>query len=158
MRKISILALFVGGVVSFFSAAILAIPFGMLATLKVDHAKWASPTLLSEAVRSIILSTPGLYYGGVGIDCACCILGGYLAAVTARRNESLNGLAASLLFVAVEIFGMNQHIDPHPLPVHVLHVLGIVLGSWLGGYLRGAQVRKSRGKNTLDRFGAITRA
>jgi putative membrane protein (TIGR04086 family) len=151
VRKISILALFVGGVVSYLAAAVVAIPFGIVVAAKAGVFRQPPNPQTAAVVRALSFSDPSIYYGSIAINCACAVLGGYLAAVTARRSEALNGLASSLVFVALEVAGIRLSFDPHPVQVHVLHMVGIVIASWLGGYLRGMRVRGAKSKTTLVR-------
>lgn len=137
MRRISFLALIVGGTVSFFSSMFLAIPVGAIVAMKIAAAHHLpDPT----TARNLAFANPLYYYGVLTVELACCIAGGFLAGVTARHDEALNGLLSAALMVLIEA-GFAQ-MDPHPLPVKIVRTVGYVAAAWLGGYLRALQVRR----------------
>ena len=137
MRRISFLALIVGGAVSFFSSIILSIPVGAIFAMKMAAAhRLADP----NAARAFAIGDPLYYYGVLTAEFLCCMAGGFLAGVTARHDEALNGLLSALFMVAIEA-GFAA-MDPHPLPVKILRAFGYLAASALGGYLRAVQVRR----------------
>lgn len=137
MRRISLLALIVGGTVSFFSSIVLSIPMGAIVAMKMATAhRFSDPTV----ARAFALGNPLYYYGVLTVEFACCMAGGFLAGVAARHDELLNGLLSAFFMVAIEAGFAGM--DPHPLPVKILRAFGYIAASGLGGYLRAVQVRR----------------
>jgi len=135
MRKISFLAILVGGVVSYLVPAIFAMLIGIVVGIRIA----ATQPSQSAAMHQII-TNPSYYYGILAIQIICAIIGGYLAGVTARHDEALNGMLSSLLVVLIA--AIFHALDPHPLTIHVVKIVGIVAASALGGYLRSHQLRR----------------
>jgi putative membrane protein (TIGR04086 family) len=143
MRKVLVLAVFIGGVVSLLTATVLSIPFGIYLAVKADPLHRLSPAEVSAAIQTRLFTDPAIYFGAVALNCLSCILGGYAAALTARRNEALIGLASCLLFFAVQAGILSQGIDPHPRWVQMLQLTGTAVCSWLGGSLRAQWARRT---------------
>jgi hypothetical protein len=134
MRRISLLAILVGGAVSYMAPAVLGIIIGMGAGIWIGAAHPShTPTQLD------IILNPYFYYGILAAQVLFGALGGYLAGVTARHDEALNGLLSSSLVVFISA-GFHA-LDPHPLSIRVLKIVVIVIASALGGYLRTVVVR-----------------
>ena len=136
MRRISFLALLVGGAVSYVAPAIVAMLVGMGAGIWIAATTHSAPSI----TQTDIILNPYYYYGILVVQLICAFLGGHLAGVTARHDEALNGLLSSL---AVVLISVSFHaLDPHPLAIHILKIAGIVLASALGGYARTVVVRR----------------
>jgi hypothetical protein len=135
MRRISLLAILVGGAVSYMAPVVLGIIIGMGAGIWIGAAHPShTPTQLD------IILNPYFYYGILAAQVLFGALGGYLAGVTARHDEALNGLLSSSLVVFISA-GFHA-LDPHPLSIRVLKIVVIVIASALGGYLRTVVVRR----------------
>src|SRR5882672_6136652 len=136
MRKISLLALLVGGAVSYVAPAIVAMLVGMGAGIWMTVTTHSAPSV----TQTDVILNPYYYYGILAVQLIGGFLGGYLAGVTARHDETLNGLLSSLTVVLLSV--SFHALDPHPLAIHILKIAGIVLASALGGYARTVVVRR----------------
>jgi hypothetical protein len=136
MRRISLLAILVGAAVSYVAPAILAMLIGMAVGIFMTYGSHAAPAL---AMQQIIWN-PYYYYGILAIQLLFGFLGGYLAGVTARHDEVLNGLLSSLTVVLIT--ASFHALDPHPVAIHILKNAGFVVASTLGGYLRALEVHR----------------
>jgi fructose-specific phosphotransferase system IIC component len=134
MRRISLLALLVGGTVSYMVPSIVAALVGIVARILITSGSHLSQT---ASMRQLIWN-PFYYYGILAVQIVCSVIGGYLAGVTAKHDEALNGLLSSLIVVLISL-GFHA-LDPHPLPIRLLRLGGYVTASALGGYLRALQV------------------
>ncbi len=94
---------------------------------------------LSNAVRSNML----LYAVQLLIDAGSLVLGGYVAAIIAKRDEPLNGFLSSCVSVGVGIYwiiaGKESSFHFGRLELWAFPVLGL-----LGGYLRLLQKQDRR--------------
>ncbi len=142
MRKVSILGVLLGGVVSLFTTTLLSIALGAYAATKVNLLHKSSQAESVAALTGFVYSDPLAYYGGMLVTFCSCILGGYVAAVTAREWLGLNGTLAALLPVLFTIYSATTHADPHGWPVLALYAVTPVAGSAIGGVLRARQVRR----------------
>lgn len=136
MRRISLLALLVGGAVSYVAPAIVAMLIGMGAGIWITTTTHSAPSI----TQNDVIWNPYYYYGILAVQLIGGFLGGYLAGVTARHDETLNGLLSSLTVVLLSV--SFRALDPHPLAIHILKIAGIVLASTLGGYARTIVVRR----------------
>lgn len=137
MRRISFLAILVGGTVSYLAPAIVAVPLAFLFGLRLVAATHSPAALQHE-----IISNPFYYYGILVLQLASSVLGGYLAGLTAQHDQVLNGLLSSLISVLVTT--LFHSLDPHPFSIRLLKVIGIVAAAGMGGYLRARKARQSR--------------
>jgi len=136
MRRISFLGILVGGTVSYLLPAVIAMPVAFLFGIRLVAATHSPAALQHE-----IIWNPFYYYGILALQIACSVLGGYLAGVTARHDEVLNGFLSSIISVAVTT--LFHALDPHPFSIKVVKVVGIVAAAGLGGYLRAWKARRS---------------
>jgi hypothetical protein len=135
MRRISLLAILAGGAISYLAPAVLAMPLAFLFGFRLVAATH-SPTALQRE----IIWNPFYYYGILVIQLVCSVVGGYLAGVTARHDEVLNGLLSSIIIVVITT--LFHALDPHPFSVRLLKVLAIIVACGIGGYLRARQARR----------------
>src|SRR5579863_9189648 len=121
MRRISFLALLVGGVVSFLLSIALAVSVGVVVCIKLAASHQISSTV---PAREMVLSNPVVYAVIVALQIVSCIPGGFLAGVTARHHEALNGLVSSVVVILLRA-GL-QGADPHPQSIRILKMAGYV--------------------------------
>lgn len=136
MRRISFLAILVGGTISYVVPAIIAIPLAFLFSIRLVTA-----THSPAALQHQIIWNPLFYYGILAIQLVCSVVGGYLAGVTARHDEVLNGFLSSL--IPVVITSLFHALDPHPFSIRLFKVFAIVATAGTGGYLCALKARHS---------------
>jgi len=80
-----------------------------------------------------------LYLTQIALGLACSVLGGYIAAVIAKRAGMLNGGLSSFLCVSLGIFSMASGKETHPFFIQLLILLASPACGVLGGFLRMKQ-------------------
>ena len=135
MRRISILGVAVGGTVDIVATNLTAVPVIIYASAQIGLLE-IPQAQQSAALMAYLKGNFALYAALTILGCLCSILGGYVAALIARRAEILNGAASAFLCVGLGIWSMVQGTEQVPTWLHILLLpLSPVLGA-LGGYLR----------------------
>ena len=143
MRRISFLAILVGGTVSYLVPSILAIPIAFVFGVRMVGSAHSPSALQHE-----IIWNPFFYYGIMALEFVFSCFGGYLAGVTAKHDETLNGFLSSLISVLIAV--TFHALDPHPFSVRLMKIAGIVAASGLGGYVRGVYIQGKGSKGLRD--------
>ena len=144
MSKVSIPGAAVGGVVDVVASNALSIPLGVYLASKINLSQ-VPKDQIQDQMLGLLHAQPGLYVLQLLIGALCTVLGGYVAAVIARREEVLNGALASFLCVAFGVYAMASGKSNDPAAVQAgLIVLSPFLGA-AGGWLRMKQ--RQRGGN-----------
>ncbi len=139
MRRIAIRSIIVGGLIDLFASSFLgavSVVFVLL-LLSIAH---TDPDHNSDAVAQVVHG-PAFICAQIVIGAGCSLLGGYIAARLARRDELLNGTLSSFLSVGSGIVSIAVGHDPAHLTLQLLILpLKPILG-FAGGYLRQKEVR-----------------
>jgi len=140
MRRISILGVAVGGIVDIVATNVAALPIVIYASTQIDLL--AIPQAQqTAALMAYLKGNFALYATLTVLGCLCSVLGGYVAALIAKRAELLNGACSAFLCVGLGIWTMVQGNEQVPTWLHILLLpLSPVLGA-LGGYVRARQLR-----------------
>ena len=138
--KVSIPGVLIGGVVDVFSSVLTGLPFALYVTLKLDPAQRIGPHA-SEAVTAALHANVPLYTAELLTGLLCSVLGGYVAAVIAKRHEHLNGSLSSWLCIGLGITMMLLGLSREPVWVGMLLLLASPACGLLGGELRLRQRR-----------------
>jgi len=145
MRRISIVGVITGGVVDIVATNIATIPL-MIYVMSSLGSPHISQSQLSAKMLTALHENPGLYAvqmaGGLGSS----LLGGYVAALIAKREEILNGFLSSWLCVAFGIYGFTSGLDAlDSSPWYVKAMLSVLgpICALLGGYLRLTQKKRA---------------
>ena len=133
--KVSILGVFVGGVVDVASSVLAGLPFALYSTFKLDPSKRIGPHS-SEAVSAAIHANVPLYFAQLMVGLLCSVLGGYVAAAIAKRHEHLNGTLSCYLCVIMGIVGMILGLGKDPLWLQGLMLVASPALAFAGGDLR----------------------
>jgi ABC-type antimicrobial peptide transport system permease subunit len=141
MNRISVKAVVVGGITDIVATVILPLP--LIVYLIATEVTGTSKEPLQAAVMTAIRANPLLYGLESLISLACSVLGGYVAARVAKRDELLNGSLASFLPVTLGVYSLATSKDSGPLLLPVLLLIASPLCSRLGGHLRLVQIRGS---------------
>ena len=145
MRRLSILGVLVGGVVDIVSTNVFALPLFVFALMGIDRSHVAKDQLASAATAAI-QHDPSLMIAGFFVGVAGSLLGGYISALIAKHDETLNGGFSAWLCVAIGIFGWRSGAASMPVAYHLLgFVLSPAVGA-LGGYFRLFQKQLSSNK------------
>ena len=138
MSKVSIPGVAVGGVVDVVASNALSIPLGVYLASKINLSQ-VPKDQIQDQMLGLLHAHPGLYLLQLSIGALCTVLGGYVAAVIAKREEVLNGALASFLCVAFGIYAMTSGKSNDPAAVQAgLIVISPILGA-AGGWLRMKQ-------------------
>jgi len=138
MRSLSVYGVWIGGIVDVGSSVILSVPLSVYAMTRVGLAN-APKGQVGAAIARVMLANMALYNAALVIGLACSILGGYVAAWIAKRDEMLNGACSSVLCVALGIYSMAFGKDSHALWVQILMFVASPACGLLGGYWKGRQ-------------------
>lgn len=138
MKKVSILGVLTGAVVDIVSSVLLGIPFAIYAISKVDFSHTPN-TQMQTAIMAAMKGNMPLYLTQIALGLACSVLGGYIAAVIAKRAGMLNGGLSSFLCVSLGIFSMASGKETHPFFIQLLILLASPACGVLGGFLRMKQ-------------------
>jgi|SRR5215469_4277121 len=140
MKRISIKAVLIGGVVDVFTTIVLVIPLTVLVMARLDLAH-IPPDQRSAAIKAA-MSNPVIYGIQLALGMATSVLAGYLAGLIARHDHKLNGALTCWLGLALSIYTLAAGKNSHSVAMNILLMaLSPVLG-FCGGYI--AQKRSRR--------------
>lgn len=134
MKKISIKAVLIGGVVDVFSPAILALPLTLyvMSRLDVTH---IPQDRLSAAVTAAMHGNPLIYGIQLALGMAGSALGGYVAGLIARHDHMLNGALSSWLCLAIGVYTLSAGKNSHSLTMEILMLASSPVLALCGGYI-----------------------
>ena len=132
-KKISGKAVLSGGSVDFLTRSILAIPLAIYGVRKLNSAH-LNPGKDDALIVALFHDDLWFQIVPVLLGIFSGILGGYVAARIANRNELLNGSLAALICATVSFYSLVTGKWHPPLIQILLLVLSPALGS-LGGWL-----------------------
>lgn len=134
MKKISIKGVIIGAGADILSTNIFAIP--LLLYITVSHHLTTLPKeQFSQALMQILRDDPVLFSVQILSGSLCSILGGYVAARIAKKNEIINGALASFLCVGSGLYALFFGHTSIPIWQHVLgFILSPVLSAF-GGFV-----------------------
>lgn len=116
--KFSIKGVVIGGVADVVLSGLLGIPFTIYVIANMGLSSQPKDQL-SAAVIGAIHNSPGLYAIQLFIGLVSSVIGGYIAARIAKRDEFMNGVLASWLCVGIGVYSLVTGKDSQPLPVHL---------------------------------------
>jgi MFS family permease len=135
MRRISVKGVLVGGILDIIATFVTSIPLLVVASLQLKVAHLPTPERTAALMKAI---GPGssYYLLGLALGSACSVLGGYVAARIAKREERLNGALSSWLCMLSGLYSWWTGAYAATAMAHVGYlILSPVMGA-LGGYLR----------------------
>src|ERR1700690_3317655 len=114
--RVSFVGVAIGGITDVVASSLLAIPLVIYVTVKYDllHAPGGS-----AAIAASIHSSAWLYGLQLAIGLGCSVLGGYIAARTAKHDELLNGLLSSFLCTAIGVYSISARKDSQSMLTQV---------------------------------------
>ena len=144
MRRVSWMAVLVGGIVDVGGTTIVGLPV-VFYVMGTSNILTLPQTEQAAAVTAFIQAHTALYVALAAVGTLCSLLGGYVSALIARRSEVLNAALSSYLCLGLGIWTLasGQEQMPTWLFVLLLPLSPIVAG--LGGYFRLRQIRAHGG-------------
>ena len=133
--KVSIAGVLIGGLVDVASSLLAGIPFAVYFASKVDPSQRVGPHA-SEALSAAMHANVPLYSADLLVGLTCSALGGYVAAVIAKRNERLNGTLSSCLCVSLGVALLLLGLDREPRWLQLLLLIASPIFAFVGGSLR----------------------
>ncbi|MGP0018905.1 MAG: hypothetical protein ACLPHP_10085 [Candidatus Sulfotelmatobacter sp.] len=140
--RVSIKGVLIGGIVDVVTSVVLGMPFAIYAMSRIDVSHTPS-SQVSTAVTKFVHASPALYAGELFVGLICSVLGGYVAAWLAKRDELLNGGLSSFLCVILGIYAVTTGRDSNPHWLQFLLLSASPLAAVLGGDLM-RRVRKGQ--------------
>jgi hypothetical protein len=134
MNKISIKGVLIGGLVDIVTSVILGISFAIYGMSKVNMSPLPKDGVATTMATAIHTNGP-LYVAQLLVGLGCSVLGGYIAAWLAKRNELLNGALSSFLCVSLGIFTMASGKSSDRFWVQILLLVASPAMALLGGEL-----------------------
>lgn len=139
MRRLSLLGIIVGGIIDVVATTILAVPVMVVAAARANVEQLPKAEQ-AKAVLAMMHASPGLQISGWILGGLCSVLGGYVAARIADREELLNGTLSAYLCTAMGIYALARGSSTMPLWQHVVALVASPALAALGGYLRARQI------------------
>jgi hypothetical protein len=133
--RVSIAGVLIGGLVDVASSLLAGIPFALYFASKVDPSQRVGPHA-SEALSAAMHANVPLYSADLLVGLICSALGGYVAAVIAKRNERLNGTLSCYLCVALGVALLILGLDREPRSLQLLLLIASPVFAFVGGSLR----------------------
>ncbi len=139
--RVSIVPIVIGGITDVVASGVLTLPVVIHVMVKHDLLRSAkSPAAIASSIHSIAW-LQGLQ---LGIGLGCSVLGGYVAAWMAKRDELLNGLLSSFLCIALGVYSIISGKDSRSVVVQIFLLVAAPAFAFFGGYLRLTQKRMGR--------------
>ncbi len=142
MRRVSLMAVVIGGIVDVGGTTFAGLPvvFYVMATNNIP----TLPRVEQGAVVMAFIKGHTIIYLLLGAaGCLCSILGGYVSAIIARRSEVLNAALSSYLCLALGVRTLISGTQQLPTWLFLLLLpLSPILAAF-GGYLRLMQNRSA---------------
>ena len=150
MQIRSVIGVVLGGVTDIVATNLFVLPLMIYVAATRDLGGIPSGEVGHRMV-AMIGESRSLQAAGWFLGLSATILGGYVAALIARRAEIKHGASSAWLCMSLGVYGMIAHIGSAPLWQHTLAlVLSPTFGAF-GGYLRARQRRGREG----DGSGAV---
>ncbi len=132
--RVSIKGVLIGGIVDVVTSGVLGLPLVIYAMSRIDMSHTPS-SQVSMAVTKLIHASPALHSVELLVGLMCSVLGGYVAAWLAKRDELLNGGLSSFLCIILGIYAVTTGRDSNPHWLQFLLLAASPLAAVLGGDL-----------------------
>jgi MFS family permease len=154
VRKLSLAAITVGGIVDIVATTALAIPLLVYAAIESGLSS-LPPAEQTDALAQAMQASSGLQIAGWALGVLASVLGGYVAARIARRDEVLHGALSAFLCLALGVYALASGSGDNHVWQHVAgFVLSPALGAF-GGYLRQRRTNSSDGEGLTPAHAAF---
>ena len=140
MRKLSLKAAIIGGIVDMLSTYLLVViaVFVFILAKGFVSAGHPPPQDLNDMVLRSVQSGP-IHMLLICLGCLCSVLGGYVAARIAKHDELVNGAASAWLCVLIGLFNFASVQDGGQIVRHIAAEVAAPLLGLFGGYVRLVQ-------------------
>jgi hypothetical protein len=139
MNGRAVAGVIVGGIVDILATNLFAMPVALWALLKYHLLGLPDA---AQTLGHVVVADPAIATTMWFLGAAASVLGGYTAAVIARRRELLTGALSAYLCTAFGIAALVHDTSGTPLVLHVISLLVSPVLGLLGGYLRLLQTRR----------------
>jgi len=130
MNRISLKGVMIGNIVDIIATNVVVLPV-MIYILFSS----APPGLTPDAVGRFLMASTALRVASIGLGALCSVLGGYISARIAKRDDLLNGALSSILCVGFGVYALLSGSAGDQFGLHLAFLpLSPALGA-LGGYL-----------------------
>jgi hypothetical protein len=139
--RLSFKGVLIGGVVDVVSSFMFQMPFAIYVAFKVAQMQ-IPRSQYPTAVTAMLHGNAMLYSAQLLVGLACSVLGGYVAASIAKREELLNGALSAFLCVGLGLWEMASGKDSDPIWLQLMLLAASPTLAALGGGLK--QMRRKR--------------
>jgi hypothetical protein len=141
MQARPVVGVVVGGVTDIVATNFFVMPL-MVYVAATRDLSGISPEQVGIRMLAMIGESPSLQAAGWFLGLSATVLGGYVSARIARRDEVKFGALSAWLCMSLGIYGLIAQSGSAPLWQHALaFVLSPTFGAF-GGYLRARQIRR----------------
>jgi hypothetical protein len=141
MQARPVVGVVVGGVTDIVATNFLVMPL-MVYVAATRDLSGISPEQVGIRMLAMIGESPSLQAAGWFLGLSATVLGGYVSARIARRDEVKFGALSAWLCMSLGVYGLVAQVGNAPLWQHALAlVLSPTFGA-LGGHLRARQIRR----------------
>jgi hypothetical protein len=140
VRRVSLMAVAIGGVVDVGGTSLAGIPV-VIYVMATSNIVTLPPVQQTVAVMTYIKTHVAVYAVLAALGALCSVAGGYVSALIARRAELLNGALSSWLCLASGIWTLASGKEQMPMWLFLLLLPLSPLLAALGGYFRLVQIR-----------------
>ena len=135
MRRVSVIGALFGGILDIVATFVTSIPLMAVAFAQLQLMQLPAPERTAALMKAM---GPGssYYLLGLALGSVCSVLGGYVAARIAKRDERLNGALSAWLCMLSGLYSWWTGAYAATAMAHMGYlILSPVMGA-LGGYLR----------------------
>jgi hypothetical protein len=154
MRRISWLAVLIGGIVDVGGSGLAGLPL-VIYVMATSNILALSETEQTVAITAFIHAHAAVYAVLAIVGTFFSLLGGYVSALIARRSEILNGALSSFLCLGFGIWALATGQEQMPTWLFLLLLPLSPIVSGLGGYFRLRQRTRLAEHGPLLRSGAV---
>ena len=134
MRAISWNGVILGGITDIVATNIVETPLAIIAVRGSNFSSLPASER-GQALVALMQGSPGIQMSGWVLGAMCSVLGGYVAARLAKRDELMNGALSASFCVGLGVYSLVGGHSPFPLWQHLIAVLGTPFLGAYGGYL-----------------------
>ena len=140
MKRISLKGVAIGNIADIVSTNVILLP--VIIYIVASSTSGSSPDHGAGSAAEILRGSTAFLASSSVLGGICSVLGGYVSARIAKRDEVLNGSLSSILCVCSGVYGLISGTAADHLWLHLVYLpLSPALGA-LGGFLRSRQIAR----------------